>query len=90
MKLELKSNVYYETFNTKEKLQEKILSMIMISNTDKILYKGNPTEIDYKMMKKVLLQNYTQKYDPEIIKKKYKDIINSSSDRKYCLIYKEK
>lgn len=88
MKVELKCNVYYETFNTKEKLQERILSMIMISKTDKILYKGNPTDVDYKMMKKILLKNYAQKIDPEIIKEKYKKIINSSEDRKYCLIYK--
>lgn len=90
MKLELKENVIYETFNSRKDLQEKILSMILKSKTDKILYKGNPKDINYKLMKKVLLKDYTQRIDPEIIKERYKDIIESLGNKNYCLIYKEK
>ena len=39
MKVSLKNKVVYETFTTKKDLQDKILSMIIKSKTDKILYK---------------------------------------------------
>ena len=89
MKVALKSKVVYETFTTKKELQNKILSMIIKSKTDKILYKGNPVDIDYKLMKKVLLEDYTQKIDPEIIITKYVSIVESTEERNFCLIYKE-
>lgn len=89
MKVPLKNKVVYETFTTKKELQDKILSMILKSKTDKILYKGDPIDIDYKLMKKVLLEDYTQKIDPEIIKNKYSSIIELTDERNYCLIYKE-
>jgi len=90
MKVGLKENVVYETFNNKSELQEKILSMIIKSKTDKILYKGNPYDIDYKLMKKVLYKNYTEKIDPEVVRLQYKDIVDSSENNKFCIIYKEK
>ena len=71
----LKNKVLYETFSNKKDMQNKILSMIIKSKTDKIIYKGNPNDIDYKMMKKVLLEDYTQKIDPEIVREKYNSII---------------
>lgn len=90
MKIELKDNVVYQTFNTKKDLQEMILSMILNSKTDKILYKGNPRDINYKLMKKVLLKDYTQRIDPELIKEKYEEIVDSCKDQNYCVIYKVK
>ena len=90
MKVNLKENVIYETFRNKKELQERILSMIIKSNTDKILYKGDPNDIDYKLMKKVMVKKYTEKIDPEIVKLQYKDIINSQENKNYCIIYKEK
>lgn len=89
MKVELKDKVVYETFTSKKELQNKILSMIIKSRTDKILYKGNPNDIDYKLMKKILLVDYTQKIDPEIIKNRYISIVESTEERNFCLIYKE-
>lgn len=90
MQLNLKENVIYKTFNSKKELQEFILSMILKSKTDKILYKGNPRDINYKLMKKVLLKDYTQRIDPEIIKERYEDVVESCRDQKYCIIYKVK
>jgi hypothetical protein len=90
MQIELKENVIYKTFNTKKELQEMILSMILKSKTDKILYKGNPRDINYKLMKKVLLKDYTQRIDPELIKERFEDVVESCKDQKYCVIYKVK
>jgi hypothetical protein len=90
MKIELKENVIYQTFSTKKELQEMILSMILNSKTDKILYKGNPRDINYKLMKKVLLKDYTQRIDPEIIKERYEEIVDSCKNQNFCVIYKVK
>jgi len=90
MQIELKENVIYQTFNNKKELQEMILSMILNSKTDKILYKGNPRDINYKLMKKVLLKDYTQRIDPEIIKERYEEVVESSKEQKFCVIYKIK
>jgi hypothetical protein len=90
MIIPLKENVVYESFECYKKLQEKILTMIFKSKTDKILYKGNPRDINYKLMKKVMLKDYTQRIDPDIIKKQYIEIINSCDYKSYCLIYKIK
>ena len=90
MKIELKENVVYQTFNTKKELQEMILSMILKSKTDKILYKGNPRDINYKLMKKVLLKEYTQRIDPELIKIRYEEVVESTKQQNFCVIYKIK
>lgn len=90
MQIELKENVIYQTFNNKHDLQETILDMILNSKTDKILYKGDPADINYKLMKKVLLKDYTQRISPDLIREQYDDIINSTEERTFCIIYKSK
>ena len=52
MRVSLKENIIFESFNNKKDMMEKILKMIMVSEIDKVLYKGNPEEINYKLMKK--------------------------------------
>jgi hypothetical protein len=90
MVITLRENVVYKTFQTKKELQEFILSMVLNSKTDKILYKGDPREINYKLMKKVLMENYTQRINPDYIKEKYKNVVDSCYDKNLCVIYKLK
>lgn len=86
---ELKENVLYESFDNKTDMMEKILSIIMKNKTDKILYKGDPTEINYKLMKKVLYKNYTQRIEPDKVRKEYFNIVNNMDNRDFCIIYKK-
>lgn len=90
MKIELKENVIYESFENRKELTQKILNMISDSKTDKIIYKGNPLDINYKMMKKVMLKDYNRKIEPEKLKVMYDDIVKSNTEREFCLIYKAK
>ena len=90
MKIELKENVVYESFQSKKELTKKILDMILDSKTDKIIYKGDPTEINYKMMKKVLLKDYTKKIEPDKVRDMYREVVDSTENRNFCIIYKEK
>jgi hypothetical protein len=89
MKIDLKENVIYETFPNRNRMMEKIVEMIMDSRTDKILYKGKPNEINYKLMKKVLLKDYTKKIDPDLVKDMYDDITMTDGVREFCIIYKK-
>lgn len=86
---QLKENVLYESFSNKDDMMEKILSIILNDKTDKILYKGDPSEINYKLMKKVLYKDYTKKIEPDTVRKEYYDIVNNMEDRSFCLIYKK-
>ena len=89
MIIKIKDNIMYETFKTKVELQSKILNMILNSKTDKILFKGNPNMIDYKLMKKVIQDKTTENHTPETIKTKYNQIVSvDCSD--FCIIYKQK
>lgn len=89
MKTPLKENVVYESFDNRKEMMEKILKMIIDSNTDKILYKGNPLDINYKLMKKVMLKNYTQKIEPEKVRDMYRNIVENNNNRDFCIIYKD-
>ena len=84
----LKKNVVYQSFETRKEMKEKILSMIFSGKADKILYKGNPREINYKLMKKAMLVDYTQRIDPDIVKAQYESIITQTDEQEFCLIYK--
>jgi hypothetical protein len=90
MKIELKENVVFESFDSKKDMMQKILDMILDSKTDKIIYKGNPSDINYKMMKKVLLKDYAKRIEPETVRNMYNEIVESTDNRKFCIIYKEK
>jgi hypothetical protein len=90
MKIEIRQNVIYETFHNNKDMMEKILNMIINSKTDKILFKGNPYNIDFKTMKKILFKNYNEKINPDNVKKMYNDIIDCDCKRTFCIIYKEK
>ena len=54
-----------------------------------ILYKGNPYNINYKILKKSIVKDPLYKIDPDVIRNKYKELINSDK-REFCIIYKEK
>ena len=90
MKIELKENVIYESFDNKNEMMQKIFNMIVESKTDKIIYKGIPSDINYKMMKKVLLKDYTKKIEPDKVRNMFSDVVKSTNNRNFCIIYKEK
>lgn len=90
MKIELKDNVIYESFDNKNEMMQKIFDMIVDAKTDKIIYKGEPHEINYKMLKKVMLKDYSKKIEPEKVRDMFSEVIKTTNNRKFCIIYKEK
>jgi len=98
MNIRLKENVIFTPYNDNIQLKEKILEFILESRTDKILYKGNPKDINYKLLKKILPLDQI-KFDKSAnsinkfveigdnIREVYNDFLDKV-DCKYCLIFK--
>lgn len=100
MEIKLKDNVVFTPYHNSKLLKEKILEFIFEAKTDKILYKGNPEDINYKLLKKILPLDQI-KFDKSInsinkfveieedfnIREVYSDFLEKI-DCKYCLIYK--
>ncbi|NPV12774.1 MAG: hypothetical protein HPY57_13385 [Ignavibacteria bacterium] len=99
MDIKLKENVIFTPYDDSKLLKEKILEFIFESKTDKILYKGNPTGINYKLLKKILpldqikldkdansLNNFIE-IKSDNIREVYNDFIQKMNC-KLCLIYK--
>jgi hypothetical protein len=100
MKIKLKNNVLFIGYEDEIEMKETILDFIMDSKTDKILFKGNPKNINYKLLKKILPLDQV-KFDPSVnsinkfveivdnkdVREIYSELIESV-DCEYCLIHK--
>jgi len=99
MEIKLKDNVIFTPYDDAKLLKERILDFIFEAKTDKILYKGNPSGINYKLLKKILpLEQIKKDLDSKSInnfieirsdniREVYTDLI-MKVNCKYCLIYK--
>jgi hypothetical protein len=88
MLLNINKNIYLKSFETEKELKESILDMIIKSKTDKILYKGDPKLINYKTIKKIILNKKEKDISCELIKEKYSKIIEKIPES-FCMIYKD-
>lgn len=99
MEIKLKDNVYFVGYNDHDKMKERILEFILETKANKILYKGVPDLINYKLLKKILplnqikidlsnnsINKFVEIEDKEI-REVYKELIESVNC-KYCLIHK--
>lgn len=88
MEINLKDNIYFKTYNDKIKLNEEIVEFILSDKIDKVLFKGNPTTINYKLIKKILPLTEANN-TPELVRKKYQNILELCDNSDYCIIYKK-
>jgi hypothetical protein len=88
MEINLKENIYFRTFDKKIKLNEDIIDFILSDKIDKVLFKGEPNDINYKLMKKVIPLS-EKNTDPEIVRKKYQNILELCDNSPYCIIYRK-
>ena len=100
MEILLKPNIAFYKFDTQHEMSEKIMDFICNSKTDKILYKGNPNEVNYKLLKKILpldkvvfdnnkksIYKFVDISTEKNIRDIYQDFL-TKVDCEYCLIYK--
>ena len=88
MEINLKENIYFKTFDKKVKLNEDIVDFILSDKIDKVLFKGEPNDINYKLMKKVIPLS-EKNIDPEIVRKKYQNILELCDNSPFCIIYRK-
>lgn len=57
MQVLLKENIIFCPYYDKKLMREAVLDFVFNSKTNKILYKGDPMNINYKLLKKILPLN---------------------------------
>lgn len=88
MEINLKDNIYFKPYDKKVKLNEDIVNFILSDKIDKVLYKGEPNGINYKLLKKIipLIDKNTH---PDIVRKKYQNVLEICENLPYCIIYRK-
>lgn len=88
VKLNLKEKIAYRSFVTQEDLNQFILNYIFNAKTDKIIFKGDPWDINLKLLKK-LIDKENPLVEQGDIKGAFRKIIQITLNDPYCVIYKE-
>jgi len=88
VEINLKDNIYYKPYSKKLKLNEDIVNFILENKIDKVLFKGEPNDINYKLLKKIipLIDKNSQ---PDLVRKKYKNVLELCDNLPYCIIYRK-
>jgi hypothetical protein len=88
VKLNLKEKIAYRSFNSQDALNNFMIDYIFDSKADKIIFKGDPWEINLKLLKKLI-----DKENPLVengdIRGAFRKIIQTTHNEPYCVIYKE-
>jgi hypothetical protein len=88
VKLNLKEKIAYRSFGSQDKLNEFVLTYIFDAKTDKIIFKGDPYEINLKLLKKLI-----DKENPLVengdVRGAFRKIVQATHNDPYCVIYKE-
>ena len=88
MEINLKDNIFFKRYDKKIKLNEDIVEFILSDKIDKVLFKGEPNDINYKLLKKVIPLS-ERNTDPEIVRRKYQNILELCDNSPYCIIYRK-
>lgn len=88
MEINLKDNIYYKSYKNKVDLNEEIVNFIFSDKIDKVLYKGDPNLINYKLLKKIIPMNESKRIEPDMVREKYSKIIDITDNDPYCAIYR--
>lgn len=88
VELHIREKIVYESFKTQKQLSESILRFIELNKVDRILFKGDPYDLNYKMLKKILSED-----NPLVINDDYRcafrKILRMTNYDPYCVIYKK-
>ena len=88
MEINLKDNIYFKTYEKKIKLNEDIVDFILSDKIDKVLFKGEPNEINYKLLKKIIPLT-DKNTEPELVRRKYQNILELCDNTPDCIIYRK-
>jgi len=77
VEINIKENIYFKTYDKRITLNEDIVDFILSDKIDKVLYKGEPNDINYKLLKKIIPLSDSNP-DPELVRKKYQSYLEIS------------
>ena len=96
LNLQMKNDIYFTSFETHRDLKHKILQLVMNQKANKIIYKGEPREIKYKLLKKIIpietdnsdIRKFVKLDETISIRDNFNNFIDNIGN-KPCLIYKK-
>lgn len=88
VELDIKEKITYKSFKSQKELNESILNMVFETKYDKIIFKGDPYDINYKMMKKLISPDNPLVVNDDI-RGAFRKVIQLSNNDPYCIIYKK-
>ena len=98
MDIYLNDNVIFESVSSDTQLKQRVCGFILKSKTNKILFKGNPNNLNYKSLKSVFktkctikdntIYMYMNENNDCDIRSLFKNFINKIGCN-YCIIYKK-
>lgn len=94
MEYKMKDNIIFANYDSFTEMKRVIINFIMREDSEKILFKGDPKEINYKLLKKILPNKNNHGISELNVEesKNIRDIYNNFVNRiccKNCLIYKK-
>lgn len=101
MEIQLRENIVFNALNSEKELKEIMVTFIMNSRANKVLFTGNPRNVDYKLMKRIVpnsvpetisgannIHAYINVSEFHNARNIYESFIENL-DCKYCIIYKK-
>lgn len=89
VELHIRDKIVWESFKSMKQLKTAILNNFIAENkTDKIIFKGDPYELNYKMLKKILSEDSPLVLDGDY-RGAFRKIIKMTNYDPFCIIYKK-
>ena len=88
VELHIREKIVYESFKTQKQLNENILQFISDNKTDRIVFKGDPYEINYKLLKKIFSEDSPLVYN-EDYRGAFRKVLKMTNYDPLCMIYKK-
>lgn len=88
VELHIREKIVYESFKSQKRLSETILQFIVEDKKDKIIFKGDPYEINYKLLKKIFSDDSPLVYN-EDYRGAFRKLLRMSNYEPLCMIYKK-
>jgi hypothetical protein len=88
VELNLKEKIIYKSFKTQTELTNEIYSFILNEKSDRIIFKGDPYEINFKLLKKVIDEKNPLVVNGDF-RNAFRKILQHCNNEGYCMIYKK-
>jgi hypothetical protein len=97
VELHIRDKIIWESFKSQKLLNEAILKFIVNNKIDKIIFKGDPYDLNYKLLKKILSggssKDDEKREDSPLVfdgdyRGAFRKIIKMTNYDPLCIIYK--